>query len=87
MEHVLKYKLNHANPTTHLSLPRGATLLTAKYQGADLMLWALCHDTEQLEERKIRLVCTGEELHHKALVFISTVFTGAYVFHIFEDLG
>jgi hypothetical protein len=67
-----------------------AELLHVQYQGSDLMLWALCNvDQEELQERKIRLACTGEELelHQPNLRFISTVFTGAYVFHIFEDLG
>jgi hypothetical protein len=85
MEKVLKFKLSNTGNITELTLPLMSTILTVQYQGDDLMLWAMCYDTKRTEVRKIRLVCTGEELHRTDLGFITTVHKDGYVFHLFEE--
>jgi hypothetical protein len=86
MKQVLKFKLSNTGNVTELALPLMSTILTVQYQRDDLMLWAMCYDTERTEARKIRLVCTGEELHHQTnLEFIASVFKDGYMFHLFEE--
>ncbi len=70
-----------------ITLPVDAEILSAAFQGKELQLWALV-DPARIEETKmIEVFGTGhpikEEFGFKRK-FIDTVFTGPFVFHVFE---
>lgn len=85
---IWKFPLD-ASDYQSVTVPKGATFLSARYQHGQICLWALVDDTEPQEEsRDIFIVGTGHPVPAlAAAVFIDTVLVmdGAIVFHVFED--
>lgn len=72
-----------------LNLPDGARVLHCDYQYDALTLWALVDPNAIPSPRHFRVFGTGWEMGRdtKSLAYVSTVFQGPYVWHIFEDFG
>lgn len=77
MKTVYKY------PTGEIQIPKGAKVLTAEIQNEKVCIWAEV-DTEQvLEHRTFHVYGTGHLIPEQAC-YVSTVFDGAFVWHIYE---
>lgn len=72
--------------TQSITMPTGATILSAHEQGDTVCLWAKVDpDEAACEERTIRLIGPGHLNDMEKLNFISTVISDPYVWHIFEE--
>lgn len=83
MKTIYKYPLKVEDEQT-VAFPMGATVLSAAFQGETLYMWALIDkDEECSESQKIFIYGTGHEIIEGNSRFISTVFIGSLVFHVF----
>ena len=81
MKYIYKYRLEPADETI---LTLRGDVLSAGVQGQDIMVWAF-HD-DDTPERKVRVTVFGTGHPYTAgpeAGFISTVFLGPLVFHVF----
>lgn len=83
---IHKYELDPSN--TRVSMPIGATVLTAAFQGNTLCLWAKVDTDNALEIRDFYVYGTGHVISQKvdsSYNFIGTSFmSNGLVFHVFE---
>jgi hypothetical protein len=83
---IYKYPLNMGRPVTTLELPIGAKPLTVgKDPQGNFALWAIVDTkTDKREHFTVTLVGTGSICDERVDGdYISTIVTGAYVFHFF----
>lgn len=88
MKAVYKYDVP-LDDKLRLSLPKNAAVLSVQVQGTNRnpQLWALVDTEAPLEDRYYRWFGTGHEIPlGMDWVFIATVQTGPFVFHLFEEL-
>lgn len=85
MHTVHKYKIS----PKPIILPRGAQVLYAGIQAEEFFIWALVDlDETEMVERSFDVWGTGCEIEEYPNVdFVSTVFEGPFVWHIFEVLS
>jgi hypothetical protein len=85
MRQVWKYEV----PTDEsaIEMPLCAEILSAQFQGDKVYVWALVDIDKALTKRKIFVRGSGRDISSENLLFIQTIFYGARVFHVFEDLG
>ncbi len=86
---VWKYTLNEGNAITRLTMPKGARVLTAAWQGRDLCIWALVDPSEPRETRRFVVHVTGGQIEDVAsLAYVGTVHSNdggsPLVLHVFE---
>jgi hypothetical protein len=94
MTKIFKYSLT--GPTTILSMPSGAQVLSVGVQGADIVLWAQV-DPEPVTryDRKFNAINTGDEVpsgtpdrpeyaEYIGTVSVPAFVNGVVVWHIFE---
>ena len=71
-----------------VKMPIGARILSSGVQGDEIMVWALVDPDPSVEEviRRLPVYGTGHEIakSDQGLPFISTVFMGPLVFHVFD---
>lgn len=86
MHTIYKYKISRIKP--EIKLPLGAEVLYAGAQAGEFYIWALVDLSEtEMVERSFAVWGTGWEIEEYPNVdFISTVFEGPFVWHIFEIL-
>jgi len=68
-------------------MPKGAEILSVAKQSGALYLWAMVRPNEPMEERRIEIVGTGQEMPVGISVerkFIGTVVDDPFVWHVFE---
>ena len=84
---VYKYELNTEHDTVH-DMPIGAAVLTAQIdqKTGKPVVWALCDNGAEKEERCFICAPTGWPIQNKGLVYIATLQyeNGGYIFHVFE---
>lgn len=82
---IHKYTLALEDMQT-LFLPEGAKLLTVNTQEGCPRLWALCDLEKPLEQRKIAIYGTGQDIGDKPGNYIGTfqLREGLLIFHCFE---
>jgi hypothetical protein len=85
MKTVFKYTLHSTEGT--VQLPVGAKILLAGVQDTGIQLWAEVESTAPLISRQFFVVGTGHEMPTGRLEYISTVFVGMLVWHIYEQLS
>ena len=70
-------------------MPRGAEILTTQMQGDEICIWALVDLGEKANERRgIQIYGTGHTIYNpENKVYIGTVQTPPYVWHVFEEKG
>jgi hypothetical protein len=88
MRTVYKYTLQ-ARDDNAVSMPVGATILSAQVQDGDIQIWALVDPDAKKETRYFGVAGTGHPIDDNfAGKFIGTVqmYQGALVFHVFEVL-
>ncbi len=85
MRKIFKYPLEISDKQ-EVILPKGAEILHANVQNESLFIWALIDPgAETIEEiRDIFIYGTGHPVSPIAKRYISTVFMGSLVFHVFE---
>jgi hypothetical protein len=66
-----------------IKMPKGATVIHAGPQGADICLWARVNPSADEEIRSFVVVGTGGAVDDAA-VHVGTVFQGPFVWHVFE---
>lgn len=93
---IHKYSIDlHWSQT--VSMPCGARILTAQFQGDQLCLWALVDQDEKMMLRKILIFGTGHKINvpigttnegvdEPVYSYVSTVQKDGHVWHIFADL-
>lgn len=69
-----------------VDMPCDAQVLSTAFQAEGLMAWAVVTPRNHKIKRKFRIYATGESDEEHAGSFIGTIFSGPYVFHVF-DLG
>lgn len=86
MHTIYKYQIKPSDPG--IKLPLGSQVLHADTQNGEFFIWALVNlDETEFVEREFAVWGTGWEIEEYPNVdFISTVFEGPYVWHIFEIL-
>jgi hypothetical protein len=88
---IYKYPIQ-LHSAQHVTLPRGARVLTVNVQLGQLVIWAeveVDNDGEptEVEQRKLYVFGTGHTMLHEeneALRYIGTAFQGPYVWHVYE---
>lgn len=87
MKRIFKYELK-VTDEQEVSLPIGAEILTAQYQGNQLCIWAMVNDTAEYKRPTvIRIYGTGHKIPETNLEYIATVQdAGLFVWHIFKQL-
>lgn len=90
MKVIYKYPLAAANLQT-IKMPEDAELLCVQMQKGEPCLWAMVDPSKSDEDRRIEILCTGEEVIEDMGVdrkYISTIqaFDGTYIYHVFERL-
>lgn len=85
MRTIWKYELNITDTQT-LEMPKGAKILSVSNQRGKLQLWALVDDMNDLEDRDIEILATGEPVPYANTFreFIGTVVIDPFVWHVFE---
>lgn len=86
MNKVFKYEIA-LRQFTEVSMPQGATILSAGLQFDNPRIWCSVDPSKPLETRRFLLIGTGDSIPDGFdLNFISTmvVNSGHYVFHLFE---
>jgi hypothetical protein len=74
-----------------IKMPKDATVLCAQTQTIatglpTIMFWATVDPDAEKEERTFRIIGTGHDIEeYDSLVFIDTVQTPPYVWHVFEE--
>lgn len=86
---IWKYPLRIMDEQT-LSMPEGATILSAQVQHESICVWALVIPARKIVDRVIHIVGTGHSVSAekaKRWRFIDTVQLGggSLVFHIFDE--
>ncbi len=66
-------------------MPKGARLLSVQTQDNQPTLWALVDPKAEVEERRINVIATGEEIDGTDQTFIGTCQIDWLVFHVFEE--
>lgn len=86
MKTIWKYELP-AEAVSTVDLPEGGKVLSAGNQGDSIMVWALVDPSRPALPRRFRVFGTGRSATaSEGLRFIGTVFMGALVFHVFEEV-
>lgn len=85
---IWKYRIEHDNATTEVTMPKGAKVLSVMDQNNSLVVYALVNTLEQETETKIfASVGTGREVKVNTSVYkflgTATTHQGRYVFHVF----
>lgn len=75
-----------------VSIPEGATILTAREQGDDICIWAEVYTENPLETRTFEIFGTGHDIPVGIMIdrkYIGTavLLGGRYVFHVYERLN
>lgn len=84
MNVIYKYPLTITD-YQELDIPSGATLLDAQFQNGQLVLWALCSQTEEMGKRAIYIRGTGNKFTHiLGENYLKSVQEGNFVWHIFH---
>ena len=85
MKRIFKYRLELV-PDQTITMVAGAHILTLQVQGKDACMWALCPAiAERTEQRRFRIVATGEPIEEFRGSYIGTFQpTPILVFHVFE---
>lgn len=87
MQTIYKYPLKVYEKYNSIQMPKGAKVLSAAFQGREIMLWALVDTDNAGETRYFKVFATGEDsgaYDEKMLMFIDTIFIDQFVFHVFE---
>ena len=88
MRAIWKYPLKITSEQA-ITMPIDSTILSVADQNGTLCLWA-CVNTQEVgvEERTIEIVGTGHPFEARnSLNHLGTVVMGAFVWHVFEELG
>ncbi len=84
---IYKYIIASHGVST-VSMPAGAEILHAAFQGHDLCLWAEVNTDIAIEDTKFLVVFTGEPIPEmqpfEERFYVSTVTRNSIVFHVFE---
>ena len=88
MKKIYKYSLPEPlSGPQPMFLPKGARILHAGLDPQGILcIWAMVDPANESENKVILVEGTGRELPDKTLLFISSVRTGPFVWHIFEVL-
>lgn len=93
MNRIFKYPLNFTDHIRDgvfecsLMLPAGAKILKAELYNNGTFLWAIVNENNNFQEqRNFIMYGTGRHIHQdlSRLNYLSTIFSGLYVWHIFE---
>jgi hypothetical protein len=73
-------------PNENVSMPKGATILSAGVQGEDIFIWALVDPDAPRLDRLISVYGTGHTILGDPGAFIGSVMMhgGTFVFHVFD---
>ena len=80
MRTIWKFEVN---PPGLIEMPKGSIILHAAFQNKALKVWVLVDPVQNRVTRKINVYGTGHNIPEGAGKFISTVFEGPFVWHIF----
>lgn len=83
MRVIYKYPLDFDNP--FIDMPSDARILRAELQDDVICIWALVTPNLPHGKRKIGIYGTGFTVPDTTNVYIGTVFTGMYVWHLFDE--
>lgn len=73
----------------HVSMPKGAEILTAQDQGGVGCLWAIVEPENWLESRYFEIFGTGQPIHEDQDIerrYVGTLQQPPFVWHVFERL-
>lgn len=89
MRTIYKYTIPFIPSGVVIWMPKGAEVMHVAFQRDedDIKLWAAVDTDAKLEERRVRIVGTGQELPEGAWRHVGTVVTsgGDYVWHVLVD--
>jgi hypothetical protein len=84
MKQIWKFKLAHGM----IEVPRGAQYLTCQMQHGEICAWFIVDPAERdLEVRRYQIIGTGHDFNPQGLEHFATVQDGAYVWHLFQEVG
>ena len=82
MQIIYKYKYQE-----NISVPVGAEFLTADMQHSHIILWFSVNPTASTTQRKFKVVGTGQYYDAVGLSYLTTIFDGQFVWHLFERIS
>lgn len=84
---MLVYKVALTEPVNDLLLPKHAKLLSVQLQRDVFTLWYSLEAGDEIVNRRVIILGTGNSYPSKYLMYISTVQKNDFVWHFFEDMG
>ena len=74
-----------------ISIPEGATILTAREQGDEICIWAEVCTEKPLETRSFEIYGTGHNIPtdmgvDRRYIGTAAIYGGKYIFHVYERL-
>lgn len=84
---IYKYPFPYLSEKIIIALPAHSRILSVQTQHGVICLWAVV-DTEErdVDARAFRIVGTGHPIPDGPLTYLATVQTGAFVWHVFEEV-
>lgn len=69
-----------------VQMPKGAQVLTARFQQGMPFLWAVVEEDQPFEPRIFRVVCAGEVFNAEGLIYITSFEAEDwFIGHVFEQ--
>lgn len=86
MKKIFKYKIPFSlENAVCILMPQKAEILSTGAQKDELFIWALVDENEGVENRYFQVHATGETINNiERKKFVGTIFSGHYVWHLFE---
>lgn len=88
MQTIWKFPLAVAD-VQRIRMPKKAEILTVQHQNSGAWLWAIVHTENDIEERVIEILGTGNPIHNDMGIsrkYIGTFQAEPFVWHVFEVL-
>ncbi len=84
MKQIWKFKLSGGL----INVPRGAEYLSCQIQHGEVCAWFIVDPFEKsTEPRKYQIIGTGHDFNPEGLEHFATVQDGAFVWHLFQEIG
>lgn len=83
---IYKYPLGRTSLPQRIEMPVNSTVLKAAIQDGIFCIWAMVATEAITEYRTFVIITTGESINYpiSSMVYVDTILTSHFVYHIFE---
>lgn len=84
MRTIFKYELAVTDDRQSVQMPKGAILRAVQLQYGAVTIWAEVESENPREKRSFRVYGTGNPIEQERDVYVGTVQTPPFVWHVYE---